>query len=34
MSYNIFQIIKEGLNGNKGWKKPGEIQTLKKNMML
>ena len=30
MSYNIFQIIKEGLNGNKGWKKTWRNPNIKK----
>ena len=30
MSYNIFQIIKEGLNGNKGWKKAWQNPNIKK----
>ena len=30
MSYNIFQIIKEGLKGNKGWKKTWRNPNIKK----
>ena len=30
MSYNIFQIIKEGLKGNKGWKKTWRNPSIKK----
>ena len=30
MSYNIFQIIKEGLKGNKGWKKAWRNPNIKK----